>query len=342
MLDQVTGMRIFVRVAAAGSLAATGRALSLSQTMVTKHVDAIEARLGVRLLHRSTRRLTLTEAGRGYLQACQRILLDIDEAEQAAGAGQAEPRGVLRMNVPVSFGTVQIAPLLGEFRTENPLVELDIGLDDRVVDLVEEGWDLAVRIGILDDSTLTSRRLAPCRTVVCASPAYLEAHGTPRTTGDLGGHNCLGYTLSDRLGADRWTFGTNGSVTAPISGSLRANNGDALRAAALAGLGVIYQPTFLVADDLHAGRLVALPLDHPPTEAAQIHAVFRPDRRMPLKSRAMIEFLAGRFGDQPPWDHRCAYSAGSHPGIPGSSAVLVQRDRTWRGQVPDGAGTIEV
>ena len=304
MLDQVTGMRIFVRVAAAGSLAATGRALNLSQTMVTKHVEAIEARLGVRLLHRSTRRLTLTEAGRGYLEACQRILFEIDEAEQAAAAGQAEPRGLLRMNVPVSFGTFQIAPLLSEFQRRNPLVELELGLNDRVVDLVEEEWDLAIRIGVLRDSSLISRRLAPCRTVVCASPAYLQAHGTPRTLGDLGGHNCLGYTLSDRMGAGVWTFNSDGSVEASVSGSFRANNGDALRVAALAGLGVIYQPTFLVADDMRAGRLVALPLDHPPTDVAHIHAVFRPDRRLPLKCRTMIEFLAERFAGQPPWDRQ--------------------------------------
>lgn len=304
MLDQVTGMRIFVRVAAAGSLAATGRALNLSQTMITKHVEAIEARLGVRLLHRSTRRLTLTEAGRGYLEACQHILFEIAEAEQAASAGQVEPRGLLRMNAPVSFGTFQIAPLLCEFQARNPMVELEVGLNDRVVDLVEEGWDLAIRIGVLRDSSLIARRLAPCRTVVCASPAYLDAHGTPRTLADLGSHNCLGYTLSDRMGPERWTFCLDGSVTAPVSGSFRANNGDALRVAALAGLGVIYQPTFLVAEDVRAGRLTVLLLDHPSTEAGHVYAVFRPDRRLPLKCRTMIEFLAKHFGDQPPWDRQ--------------------------------------
>ncbi len=295
-------MRIFVRTAAAGSLAATGRALNLSQTMVTKHIEAIETRLGVRLLHRSTRRLTLTEAGRGYLEACQRILAEIEEAEAAAGAGQAEPRGELRMNVPVSFGTFQIAPLLDQFTRRYPLVELELGLNDRVVDLVEEGWDLAIRIGVLRDSSLIARRLAPCRTVVCASPAYLAACNTPRTLADLARHNCLGYTLSDRLGYGQWGFDPDASVIAAVSGSLRANNGDALRLAALAGLGVIYQPTFLVADDLRAGRLIALPLDHPPTESGQVHAVFRPDRRLPLKSRVMIEFLAEHFGETPPWD----------------------------------------
>ena len=149
MLDQVTGMRVFVRVAASGSLAAAGRTLSLSQTMVTKHVDALEARLGVRLLHRTTRRLTLTEAGRTYLEACSRILAEIEEANQAAAAGQAEPRGTLRMNVPVPFGLLQVAPLLADFSMRHPMVLLDVGFNDRLVDLIEEGWDLAVRIGTL-------------------------------------------------------------------------------------------------------------------------------------------------------------------------------------------------
>ncbi len=302
MLDQVTGMRVFVRVAGAGSLAAAGRGLNLSQTMVTKHVDAIEARLGVRLLHRSTRRLTLTEAGRGYLEACQRILAEIEEAEEAATAGQAEPRGLLRLNAPVSFGTSQVAPLLGQFAASYPEVRLDVGLNDRVVDLIEEGWDLAIRIGVLRDSSLVSRRLAPCRMVVCASPGYLGAHGTPRTLADLAGHNCLGYTLSERMGTSRWSFGRDAEVVAPVSGTLQANNGDALREAALAGLGVIYQPTFLVGGNIYRGGLVALALDYPTALAGDIQAVFRPDRMLPLKSRVMIEFLVGRFGDCPPWD----------------------------------------
>lgn len=302
MLDQVTGMRVFVRVAAAGSLAAAGRSLSLSQTMVTKHVDATEARLGVRLLHRSTRRLTLTEAGRGYLEACQRILAEIEEADEAAAAGQAEPRGLLRLNAPVSFGTSQVAPLLGKFAASYPKVRLDVGLNDRVVDLIEEGWDMAIRIGVPRDSSLVSRRLAPCRMVVCASPGYLRAHGTPRTLADLGGHNCLGYTLSERMGTSRWSFGGDAEVVAPVSGTMQANNGDALREAALAGLGVIYQPTFLVGGDVRSGALVGLTLDHPPALAGYIQAVFRPDRMLPLKSRVMIDFLAGQFGDDPPWN----------------------------------------
>ncbi len=301
MLDQVTGMRVVVRVAAVGSLAAAGRALGLSQTMVTKHVDTMEARLGVRLLHRTTRKLTLTEAGRAFIDACGRILAELDEAEQAATAGQTEPKGLLRMNLPVSFGLGQVAPLLPAFSARHPQVMLDVGFNDRLVDLVEEGWDLAVRVGTLRDSTLVARRLAPCRMVVCAAPAYVAARGAPERVADLPVHNCLGYTLSDRQGAERWCFGADGAVVTPISGTLRANNGDALRLAAVAGLGVIYQPCFLVADDLRAGRLVPLPLDHPTTDAGHVHAVFRPDRHLPPKVRAMIDFLAERFSE-PPWE----------------------------------------
>lgn len=302
MLDQVTGMRVFVQVAASGSLAAAGRALRLSQTMVTKHVEAIEARLGVQLLHRTTRRLTLTEAGGGYLEACSRILAEIAEAEDAAGAGRVAPRGRLRVNLPVAFGVRQVTPLMAEFQARFPQVELEFGLTDRVVDLVEEGWDLAVRIGALVESSLVFRRLAPCRMVVCASPDYLARRGIPSTVADLAGHECLGYTLSERMGVGSWSFGPDATMKAPVSGSFRANSGDALRAAALAGLGVIYQPTFLVGDDVRSGGLVVVPLDHPPATVGHVHAVFRSDRRMPLKSRAMIDFLADQFGPDPPWD----------------------------------------
>src|SRR4051812_9746198 len=261
MLDRVTSMRVFARVAASGSFSAAARQLGLSQTMVTKHVAAIEARLGVKLFHRSTRRLTLTEAGRGYFEACERILADIEEAETLAARDRVEPRGTLRLNVPLSFGVREVAPALADFARAYPTVSVDLGLNDRYVDLVDEGWDMAVRIGKLADSRLVARRLAPCRVMVCAAPAYLAAHGTPRTVADLAGHNCMGYTLPSALGADRWAFGPDGEVVVSVSGNLRASNGDALVAAALAGQGLIYQPTFLVGDAVRAGQLVSVPLD---------------------------------------------------------------------------------
>jgi DNA-binding transcriptional LysR family regulator len=301
MLDRVTGMQVFVRVATLGSFSAAARALHLSQTMVTKHVAALEDRLGVKLLHRSTRRLVLTEAGRSYLAACERILAEIEEAEASASLDRIEPRGTLRLNVPLTFGLRQIVPALTAFSRLHPAVAVDLGLADRYVDLIEEGWDLAVRIGRLKDSGLVARRLAPCRTIVCAAPSYLEAHGAPRSPEDLSGHNCLGYTLPSAIGAGRWAFGAGGDVVVPVEGNLRANNGDALLAAALAGQGLIYQPTFIVGDSLRDGSLLRVLSGYPTLELG-VHAVLPSGRQAPAKVRAFVEFLARRFAPHPEWD----------------------------------------
>lgn len=302
MLDRVTGMQVFARVGALGSLSAAARALGMSPTMVTKHVAAIEERLGVKLLHRTTRRLTLTEAGRRFLDASERILAELEEAEAAASADRIEVRGTLRLNVPVSFGIREIAPVLPDFAASYPSLVVELGLNDRVVDLIEEGWDLAVRVARLADSTMVARRLAPCRTIVCAAPAYLKRNGTPRSVADLAGHNCLGYTLSQTVGSDRWSFGREGAITVPVSGNLRASNGDALVAAAVAGLGLTYQPTFLVSAELRSGQLLPVMLDQPTIELPGVFALYPSDRRPPAKVRALIDFLAGRFAPVPPWD----------------------------------------
>lgn len=302
MLDRLTGMEVFAKVAAAGSFSSAGRALGMSQTMVTKHMAALETRLGVKLFHRSTRRLSITDAGRNYLEASERILAEIDAANAAVAADRVEPRGVLRLNAPVTFGARQIAPLLAEFAQRYPQVTVELGLNDRLVDLAEEGWDLVIRIGSLSNSSLIARRIARWRTVVCAAPSYLKAHGTPRTVASLAEHNCLGYTLSRLTDFDRWLFGARGEVNVQVSGNLRANNGDALRAAAIAGQGVIYQPTFVIADDLRAGRLVPLYLDHPAVELGGIYGVFLPQRHPPAKVRAFLDFVASRFAPEPPWD----------------------------------------
>ncbi len=302
MLDRVTGMQVYVRVAALGSLSGAARALGMSQTMATKHIAALEARLGTRLLHRTTRRLTLTEAGRNYLEAVERILGEIEEADATAFAETVEVRGTLRLNAPVSFGIREIAPLIPEFTRHHPHLVVDLGLNDRQVDLIEEGWDLVIRIGSMRDSSLVARRLAPCRTAVCASPAYLARRGTPRMVTDLGQHDCLGYTLSRSVGVERWFFGVDGGTSVPVKGPLKANNGDALVAAAIAGQGIIYQPTFLVSREIHVGALVPLPLDHAPIELDGVFAVYPSDRRPPAKVRAFIEFLAGQFAPVAPWD----------------------------------------
>jgi DNA-binding transcriptional LysR family regulator len=301
MLDRLRSIEVFARVAATGSFSAAGRALGLSQTMVTKHIAALEARLGAPLVHRTTRRIALTEAGQRYLEAGERILADMEAADTAITADRIDPVGLLRVNAPVSFGTDYIAPVLPDFAKLYPHITVDLALNDRLVDLVEEGWDLAVRIGQLADSQLTARRLAPCTTVVCAAPSYLAEHGTPRAIADLSQHNCLGYTLSRPVGVERWSFGTRGDVHVGIAGNLRANNGDALRKAAIAGQGIIYQPRFIVADALRSGELVALTLDQPPLTLGGIFGVYPPGRNPPAKVRVLLDFLIARFAD-PPWE----------------------------------------
>ena len=212
MLDRLTSLDVFVRVATGGSLSAAGRGMGLSQSMVTKHLASLEARLGVSLFHRTTRRLSITDAGRNYLESAERILADYDAANSSVAADRFEPRGMLRLNAPVSFGTRHIAPLLAEFSRRHPKLQVELGLNDRFVDLAEEGWDLAVRIGHLADSSLIARRLASCRTALAAAPSYLNAHGTPKTVADLAQHNCLGYTLSRTTSVDCWSFGAAAEV----------------------------------------------------------------------------------------------------------------------------------
>jgi DNA-binding transcriptional LysR family regulator len=304
VLDRVTGMQVFARVAQLGTLSAAARALGISQTMATKHIAAIEERLGVKLLYRTTRRLTLTEAGRRYLEAAERIVAEVVDAEASAAADRVDPRGTLRVSAPVSFGAREIAPLLPEFAASYPAVNVELGLNDRFVGLIEEGWDVAVRIGQLTESTMIARKLAPCGMVVCAAPSYLANRGTPRSVDDLVDHNCLAYTLLRALGPDRWPFAIDGKVIVPIKGNLRANNGDALVAAALAGQGLVYQPAFFVSAELRAGRLVSIELDHPTLQLPGIFAVYPADRHPPAKLRAFIDFLVSRFAPVPPWERQ--------------------------------------
>jgi DNA-binding transcriptional LysR family regulator len=295
-------MQVFSRAAALGSFSAAARALGLSQSMVTKHIVAIEDRLGVRLFNRTTRRLTLTDAGARYLETCERILSEIEEADAEAAAESVEPRGTLRLNGPLVFGIRELMPALADFAALYPALTLDIGLTDRFVDLVDEGWDIAIRIGALKDSTLIARKLATVSVILCAAPSYLEAHGTPRTVADLAHHNCLGYTLPTAASAGRWAFGPDGSVAASVSGTLRVNNGDALLIAALAGRGLIYQPSFIVAEDIRSGRLAPIALDQPVPRFGNVNAVYPPGRHPVAKVRLLIDFLAERWSGIPPWE----------------------------------------
>ncbi|GGD86445.1 transcriptional regulator [Aureimonas endophytica] len=308
-MDRITGLQVFARVASQGSLSGAARSLGMSQTMATKHMAVLEDRLGVKLLHRTTRKITLTEAGRRYLEHAERILAEFADAEALAVAERIEVTGTLRVNAPVSFGTRELAPLLALFSRQHPGLVIDLGLNDRMVDLVEEGWDVAVRIGRLQQLDLVAQRIAPCRLLVAGAPAYLAEHGVPRSLAELASHNCLGYTLSSALGPHRWHFGADGATGIEVGGSLQANNGDALVAAALAGQGLIYEPTFLVGDHIRAGRLVPLGFEQPPLELPGIFVVHASSRRPPAKVRAFSDFLAGRFGALPPWDRDLGFAA---------------------------------
>lgn len=299
-MDRITSMRVFVRAASAGSLSAAARHMGMSPAMATKHVNALEVRLGVKLFHRSTRRLALTEAGSDYLEACQRILPDIDEAEAAAASQRIKATGLLRMNVPLSFGSRFIAPLIPEFSRQYPEVKIELGLSDAQLDLIAGNWDLAIRIGRLTDSPLQARRLGDCAMLVCAAPAYLDRRGVPRRVAELSQHNCLSYTLSAMQNGKQWLFGLDGEFAVPINGDLLANNGDALLAAAVGGQGLIYQPHFIVGDALDRGELVALELDKPVMPLGGIHVLYPPDRRPPAKVRAMVDYLAQAFARTPP------------------------------------------
>jgi len=302
MLDRLTSLDVFARVASGGSLSAAGRSMGLSQSMVTKHLASLEARLGVSLFHRTTRRLSITDAGRNYLESAERILAEFDAANSSVAADRFEPRGMLRLNAPVSFGTRHIAPLLAEFSRRHPKLQVELGLNDRFVDLAEEGWDLSVRIGHLAASSLIARRLASCRTTLAAAPSYLNAYGVPKTVAELAQHNCLGYTLSRTTSVDCWIFGAAADVKVEVSGTLRANNGDALVAAAVAGQGIIYQPSFIVADDLRRGTLVPITLDQPACEIGGIYGVYLPQRNPAAKVRAFIDFMIEQLAPVPPWD----------------------------------------
>lgn len=298
-MDRLAAMAGFAKVVETQSFSAAARALGVSKSQVSKQVAFLEEHLGARLLNRTTRRLSLTDAGAAFYDSCQRVLAEAEEAERAVGSLQAEPRGVLKVNAPMSFGILHLAPALPEFARRYPELTVDITLNDRMVDLVEEGFDVAVRISRLTDSSLVARRLAPSRRVVCGAPDYFAAHGVPRHPRDLKAHNCLIYSYAAN---EEWRFhGPEGEVAVRVSGSLRANNGEVLLAALRAGLGVAPLPTFIVGPDLAAGRLMPV-LPEWADDSASVYAVYPHRRHLSTKVRVFVDFLAERFGPRPYWE----------------------------------------
>jgi DNA-binding transcriptional LysR family regulator len=294
-MDRLESLQVFVEAAERGSFAAAARALDLSPAMVAKHVLAIEARLGAALLLRTTRRQTLTEAGRLYLARSRAVLAAFGEAESSAEEVRSAPRGVLRVTAPVVFGATALAPLLPSLTERYPELSVDLSLNDRVVDLVEEGFDVGLRSGPLPaDAHLVARPLAPLRMLLCASPEYLARKGTPRRPADLAKHDCLIFAHWGHR--DRWRLvGPSGEVRVPVRGPLVLNNGQALKEAALAGGGILMQSAQLVGADLAAGRLVrVLPRWAPPERPAFL--VFPPDRRVLAKVQCFVEHVVAQLG----------------------------------------------
>jgi DNA-binding transcriptional LysR family regulator len=300
-MDVLAGMRVFVAVVEAGGFAAAASRLGMSRAMVSKHVSRLEDHLGTRLLNRTTRRLSLTEPGAAFHERSTQILADIAEAEQVAGRLTVQPRGVLRITMPVSYGLHRLGPVIAEYARRHPQVKLDLSLSDRRADLIDEGFDLAIRIGRLQESNLIARKLGTERSIIVAAPSYLEKHGAPQTPQDLTRHVCLGYSLA-RSG-DEWRLqGPEGVVTVRCAGTIRADNGDMLRLAAVHGAGLIFQPRFIVEQDVRAGRLVQVLPDYR-SEELGMYAMYPSRRHLSAKVRSFIDFLTQH------WDGDGSHSA---------------------------------
>jgi len=292
-MDRLTSMAVFVATVERGGFAAAAARFAISPAMASKHLRALEERVGTKLLHRTTRRRSLTETGRVYFERCKAILSAVEIAESGARGDDEAVRGTLRVTAPVSFGARRLAPALVDFLHLHPDLRIELMLNDRVVDLIDEEFDVAIRIGRLGDSTLMARRLAPYRVCLCASPGYLARHRAPRTPADLARHACLGFAVA--RGRDTWRWlDTRGAGGAPVDVRLSINNGEALRQAALAGGGIILQPEVLVADDLRSGRLrqVLAAFEPPPRP---MHVLHLPDRAPPARVRRFVDFVARRF-----------------------------------------------
>jgi len=298
LIENISDLLVFTQAVKGGSLSAAARELSISLAVASKRLQRLEEQLGVRLLNRSTRQLSLTDEGAEYYHYCVRILAELEEGEELVTRGCKEPKGNLKVTVPAAFGRLHIAPLVPEFLTRYPAIKLTLHLTDSLVDIIDQGYDLAVRIGELKDSSLVAKSIGLDRRVVVATPSYLSRYGEPRSPQELAGHNALLFA-----GKDHWVFtGPNGvEVSVKVSGNLDTNNCDALREAIHADLGLALRPLWDVWQDLRDGGLVRLlPAYIPP--AYPINAVYPSRRLTPKKTRIFIEHLLRRFGPTPYWD----------------------------------------
>lgn len=291
-------LEIFARVVAAGSMSAAGRELGLSPAVVSKRLRRLEDRLGTRLLQRTTRQIALTEAGQGFYERVVAILAGVEEAEAFVSRRSAMARGTLKISAPTSFGRMHIAPHLGPFMADHSDLSVNLLLSDDMVDIVGEGFDVAIRIAELADSSLVARKLAPVRRVLCATPDYLREHGTPQTLDELGTHNCLNHQTSDT-----WRLeGPTGVVGFRPQGRLTTNSSEVIREGVLAGLGIALRSTWDVGGDLSAGRLVQVMPDYLGSTNTAIHAIYPSRQFLPVKVRLFIDYFADLFGPVPYWE----------------------------------------
>jgi DNA-binding transcriptional LysR family regulator len=298
-MDRALEMQVFTTVVDKGSFIGAADPLGMSKAAISRYVSGLEDRLGVRLLHRTTRRLSLTDEGRQFYHQAREVLTMMDAAEESVSSSAPEPSGILRINAPVSFGVIHLAPVWAEFMQLYPKIELDISLNDRIVDLVEEGFDAAVRIARLENSSLVGRRLASTRMRLCAAPSYLDTHEPITALADLTEHGVIAYT--NFASGNEWQFnGPRGQESVLTRSILRCNNGDTCRSIALAGGGVSLQPSFMVADDLRRGALVEILPEYHSVELG-IYAVYPTRKHLAPKVRMLINFLVERFAE-PDWE----------------------------------------
>jgi len=298
-MDRLTSLTVFVRVVDSGGFSAAARRLNMSTTMVSNHVQTLEDRLGARLLNRTTRKVSLTDTGRAYYERCVQILAELEEADRIAGALHSTPRGTLRLQTSTALARF-IAPVVSEFLARYPEASIDLGVGDRMIDLVEEGIDLAIQPTPPPDSSLIVRRLTPWRHALCCSPAYLQQHGAPQRLEDLSRHNCLRYTFYPY--GDEWRFvdaaGKPASVR--VGGNLVTNNAETLRFLALGGQGLFLAPSFVVAEDLRQGSLVRVLEEFQPVEFA-INAIYPHRHQLSTKVRSFLDLTVERFAEHRQW-----------------------------------------
>ena len=300
-MNKFSDLEAFTAVVESGSFSAAGERLGIAKSVVSRRVSQLERRLDSQLLHRTTRRLSLSDAGKNFYQRSVQILADLSEAEQSVTDETTELRGLIKLAAPLSFGLTHLSNSIFDFLSEHPAIELNMDLNDRNVNLVEEGFDMAVRIGVLEDSTLVARRLGTMRQVTCASPSYLQQHGKPEHPDDLQQH--IGLQYNNISYKRQWSYKTakGKTIIAQPQIRIRANNGEALAAAAIAGMGITKGPTFILGSLIKAGKLLTI-LDEYQSPPMGIYAVYPPGRLLPKRIQVFSDFLAGCFGDHPYWD----------------------------------------